>query len=138
MKGHLTLLRAPELEPHFTQVTPLGGVVLPLCRRCSWHILIPTNRDCLSSEPIYQDLYIYQTTPQDVTQGQSFKQNTASLNSVLSFSLNDLQKNPVCTILEVVFDNLCIYPNPPQQVECDTRLIFKWNKTGLNPEFSFS
>ena len=32
---------------------------------------------------------------------------------------------------------LCVYPTPPPWAGCNTRSIFKWNKAGLNLEFSF-
>ena len=47
IKGYSTISRAIEQEPHQFSVicrTPLFHGVLPLCRKCSWHVLSPANR----------------------------------------------------------------------------------------------
>ena len=37
-----------------------------------------------------------------------------------------------------IYMYVCIYFNRPPEAKCDTRLIFKRNKAGMNPEFSLS
>ena len=42
----------------------------------------------------------------------------------------------VCNTFSLCIDSIvCIFPTPLPEAGCDTQLIFKWSKAGLNLEF---